>query len=261
MRARRCTPLGHNVCRSDRSHRVPLPHPGSRGPGNDGRDRRTAGLKLDCYTVSDIPIECARTPNPERLLDSTMLELTDQPTSVAEPDQQRRRQVALSIAAVGILGAAGLGAYVTGEGPRAAPSAEASMVSTTITPSEPNPAAVEPRDLAIADPAQNAQEASTAIEQERADGGCTIGALSLRLGASGDGVRCLQEALSVAGVFGGTVSGEFDQATATAVVAFQTAENLFVDGVVGRESAIALGHLARRGIAGRADAAPSRWSD
>lgn len=179
-------------------------------------------------------------PQPERPPDSTMPELTDQPTFVAEPDQQRRRQVALSIAAVGILGAAGLGAYITGEGPRAAPSAEASMVSTTIAPSEPNPAPREPRDLAIADPAQNAQEASTAIEQERADGGCTIGALSLRLGASGDGVRCLQEALSVAGVFGGTVSGEFDQATATAVVAFQTAENLFVDGVVGRESAIAL---------------------
>ena len=37
-------------------------------------------------------------PQPERPPDSTMPELTDQPTFVAEGDQQRRRQVALSIA-------------------------------------------------------------------------------------------------------------------------------------------------------------------
>ena len=114
------------------------------------------------------------------------------------------------------------------------------MVSTTIASSDRDSAVTEPPDLAIADPAQNAGEASTAVEQERSDGGCTIGALSLRLGATGEGVRCLQQALRATGEFSGDVSGEFDDATVRAVMAFQTAGNLFVDGVVGRESAIAL---------------------
>ncbi len=163
----------------------------------------------------------------------------DQPGSPADSGEQRRRQVGLSIAALGILGMASLGAYFTGDGSGDAPNAEASMVTTTIV-SPVDAVVAEVPDLAIADPAQNAGEASTAIDQERADGGCTIGAVSLRLGATGDGVRCLQQALAAAGAFRGEVSGEFDQATADGVVAFQTAENLFVDGVVGRESAIAL---------------------
>ncbi len=78
------------------------------------------------------------------------------------------------------------------------------------------------------------------VEQERADGGCTIGALSLRFGATGDGVRCLQQALIASGGFTGEASGSFGDATVRAVMAFQTAENLVVDGVDGRESAIAL---------------------
>jgi peptidoglycan hydrolase-like protein with peptidoglycan-binding domain len=163
----------------------------------------------------------------------------DPPPSTAEPAEQRRRQVALSVAALGILGAASLGAYVTDDGPRNAASAEALMASTT-TAAPDTSIAIDVPDLAIPDPAQNAGEASTVVEQERADGGCTIGALSLRFGATGGGVRCLQQALIASGGFTGEASGSFDDATVRAVMAFQTVENLFVDGVVGRESAIAL---------------------
>lgn len=75
---------------------------------------------------------------------------------------------------------------------------------------------------------------------DQADGGCTIGALSLRLGASGDGVMCLQEGLAAAGHYSGPISGEFGQQTFDAVQSYQVAENMFVDGVVGRETALGL---------------------
>lgn len=171
----------------------------------------------------------------------------DHQQSTAEPAQQRRRQVALSVAALGILGVASFGAYVTDGESRGAPSAEASMEPTTTAVADSS-ITIEVPDLAIADPAQNADEASTAVEQERADGGCTIGALSLRFGATGDGVRCLQEALGASGVYTGEASGSFDDATVRAVMTFQTAENLFVDGVVGQRERDRTRHLARRRI-------------
>ncbi len=97
-------------------------------------------------------------------------------------------------------------------------------------------------DLALTDPEQNADEPATKVEQLREDGRCTIGALSLRLGATGDGVTCLQDALRAEGYLRGTaVEAEFDDPTLSAVMAYQTAEDLFVDGVVGRESSLALG--------------------
>ncbi|NOX29413.1 MAG: murein L,D-transpeptidase, partial [Actinobacteria bacterium] len=71
---------------------------------------------------------------------------------------------------------------------------------------------------------QNALEPDTANGDERADGGCTIGALSIRLGSDGDGV----------------VDGTFDDSVARAAMAYQQANDLYVDGVVGRESAIEL---------------------
>ena len=95
-------------------------------------------------------------------------------------------------------------------------------------------------DLVELDLGQDLLEPDTLVDGARADGGCTIGALSLRLGASGDGVACLQTALAGVGLFGGTATGEFDQATLEAAYAFQSSNNLFVDGVIGRETALAL---------------------
>lgn len=71
--------------------------------------------------------------------------------------------------------------------------------------------------------------------------GCKIEAASLRLGATGDSVSCLQTALAAAGYYTGAPTGSFDQATFTAVEALQTDRDLFVDGVAGRESGLSLG--------------------
>jgi len=69
---------------------------------------------------------------------------------------------------------------------------------------------------------------------------CVMSVLSLRHGESGESVRCLQSALIDAGYYKGAPTGTFDQATFTAVEKMQAERNLFVDGIVGRESAISL---------------------
>ncbi|MFM2073656.1 MAG: hypothetical protein RLZZ623_3920 [Actinomycetota bacterium] len=70
---------------------------------------------------------------------------------------------------------------------------------------------------------------------------CLMDVLSVRPGATGKSVQCLQQALIAGGFYSGAVSGSFDQATFAAVEKMQTERNLFVDGIVGRESAISLG--------------------
>jgi peptidoglycan hydrolase-like protein with peptidoglycan-binding domain len=105
--------------------------------------------------------------------------------------------------------------------------------------------AVTPVGLALpdleGDLGQNEAEPAAPVEPERADGGCTIGALSIRLTSQGDGVACLQQALADAGFYDGAIDGDFDDPTLAAVMAYQEDAGLFVDGVVGRESAVELG--------------------
>ena len=87
---------------------------------------------------------------------------------------------------------------------------------------------------------QNEVESTDPIEPEREDGGCTIGAQSIRLSSQGDGVICLQQALADEGYYDGAIDGDFDNPTLSAVMVYQEDQGLFVDGVVGRESAIQL---------------------
>jgi peptidoglycan hydrolase-like protein with peptidoglycan-binding domain len=70
---------------------------------------------------------------------------------------------------------------------------------------------------------------------------CLMDRLSVRLGDSGHSVTCVQEALITAGYLTGPATGQFDQATFAAAEAMQTDRDLYVDGIVGRESAISLG--------------------
>lgn len=70
--------------------------------------------------------------------------------------------------------------------------------------------------------------------------GCRLTERSLAAGAVGDNVVCLQEALVKAGYMS-SVSGSFDAATDAAVRKLQTDKDLFVDGVAGRETGLALG--------------------
>ncbi|MEP6298859.1 MAG: peptidoglycan-binding domain-containing protein, partial [Ilumatobacter sp.] len=174
-----------------------------------------------------------------------------QSTQFSKPVEQRRREVALGLGLVGVLGLAALGAVVTAGGESSsvatadAPDQALEDIDAAIDASEQAAAAddglVEMVDVelaGLADPDPDVDGAPE--EQERSDGGCTIGALSLRLGATGDGVTCLQDALADEGYFSGTSNGEFGQSTFDAVMAYQQAEDMFVDGVVGRETALGL---------------------
>jgi peptidoglycan hydrolase-like protein with peptidoglycan-binding domain len=69
---------------------------------------------------------------------------------------------------------------------------------------------------------------------------CPIEPDSLRQGDTGDDVVCLQRALVEAGLYDGDTSGTFDGATYQAVRQLQEDRDLFVDGIVGRETALSL---------------------
>jgi hypothetical protein len=169
----------------------------------------------------------------------------------SKPVEQRRREAFLGLAVVGVLGAAAVVAFATASGSNQATAIatadaiddidaaiDATAQADAASAGEPFVDLVDVELAGLADP-----DPATIDDGEaprRADGGCTIGALSLRLGASGDGVACLQNALADAGFFDGTANGEFGQSTFDAVMRYQEAEDFFVDGVVGRETALGL---------------------
>ena len=70
---------------------------------------------------------------------------------------------------------------------------------------------------------------------------CTITAEKLGVGDTGIDVKCLQQGLANAGYFSGEISGTYGQETFSAVETMQEERKLFVDGVVGRETAISVG--------------------
>lgn len=71
-------------------------------------------------------------------------------------------------------------------------------------------------------------------------GRCAVNA-SVRVGSTGSGVRCLQSALIAAGYPVGPVDGQFGNQTRAAVIKYQRAKGLIVDGVAGRQTASSLG--------------------
>ncbi len=73
------------------------------------------------------------------------------------------------------------------------------------------------------------------------DEGCIMVERSVTFGSTGPTVTCLQEAMQKDGIYTGPISGTYDQATFDAVKALQVREDLFVDGLAGRETGIFLG--------------------
>jgi peptidoglycan hydrolase-like protein with peptidoglycan-binding domain len=73
-----------------------------------------------------------------------------------------------------------------------------------------------------------------------ATGACTMTQRSARQGDTGADITCIQKALIAGGFLAGAPSGTFDIATVVAVKAVQTKRDMFVDGIVGRETAISL---------------------
>jgi peptidoglycan hydrolase-like protein with peptidoglycan-binding domain len=156
-------------------------------------------------------------------------------------DHRRRLSVALALGAV--VAAAAVGAVVTADD-SAADSIVISADGADDSVAASDDAAAAPVGLVLPDLegelGQNEVESTAPVDPERADGGCTIGALSIRLGSEGDGVECLQQALADEGFYDGAIDGDFDDPTLMAVMAYQEEAGLFVDGVVGRESALEL---------------------
>ena len=70
---------------------------------------------------------------------------------------------------------------------------------------------------------------------------CTLTERSLGGGSSGADVICLQEALREAGYLDRNPTGTYDNQTAAAVEKLQADRELYVDGKVGRETALSLG--------------------
>ena len=71
--------------------------------------------------------------------------------------------------------------------------------------------------------------------------GCIMVERSVTVGSTGPTVTCLQTAMASDGIYTGAISGVYDQATFDAVRALQVREDLFVDGLAGRETGIFLG--------------------
>ena len=88
--------------------------------------------------------------------------------------------------------------------------------------------------------------------------GCPIGQYLTEGRRGSDDVRCLQAALNAAGVDSGPVDGWYGPITRGAVVAYQTANGLTVDGEVGAQTA---GHLAIWQPAPRGDAPEQRQAN
>ena len=72
-------------------------------------------------------------------------------------------------------------------------------------------------------------------------GDCTMTQRAARQGDTGPDVLCIQNALIAQGLLSGTASGTFDTPTFSAIKSLQTKKDMFVDGVVGRETALSLG--------------------
>lgn len=104
-------------------------------------------------------------------------------------------------------------------------------VSTTVTaPSMSTAAAIAPTTTEL-----------DLVGEEEVPDDCTIAKRTLRTGDTGASVLCLQKALIRDNRLEGSASGTFDGPTRSAVIALQTEKSLFVDGEVGRESALVLG--------------------
>lgn len=146
-----------------------------------------------------------------------------------------RRLLSLTALTVGALALAG---YATGWFAPSGVSSKDTSVATTgtslltaastpaqVTPTSAPTAVIGEQDLVGDEPSPDA---------------CVLEATSIRIGDTGTDVGCLQRALVALGYLEGEASGVFDDATQQAVTRVQIDRTLFVDGVVGRETALSL---------------------
>jgi peptidoglycan hydrolase-like protein with peptidoglycan-binding domain len=162
--------------------------------------------------------------------------------------RDRRGLLTVAVVSTAVCGLVAVGQAGGGNG-----SADAALDTLAAPPgTEAATSSAAPVSAPVADAPVPAQPASTVpgagdgLQDLDGDGApvgddCILAGSSVRLGQTGADVACVQHALIDAGFYSGPASGVFDGATDAAVRRLQDERDLFVDGVVGRESAISLG--------------------
>ena len=83
---------------------------------------------------------------------------------------------------------------------------------------------------------------SVAVDEPASvDGACSIGTTTLRSGSSGPAVNCLERTLEALGFQSTYIDTYFRSTTVASVIAYQQANGLFADGIVGPQTGGSLG--------------------
>ncbi|HEX3087143.1 MAG TPA: L,D-transpeptidase family protein [Ilumatobacteraceae bacterium] len=159
-----------------------------------------------------------------------------------------RRAIAVLGAGAALIGVISLGQSFFKDSPSSATAASpdtgavVAESSTTIAAVTQSGVAVDPTaTTVVAAQLQAGEQDVDGDEPTGTSSGCKLDKRELRLNDSGAAVTCLQQALVTAGYLSGAPSGVYDNATFSAVNKLQKEKDLFVDGLVGRETALALG--------------------
>lgn len=168
------------------------------------------------------------------------------PHGLALPMHRHDIRALAVVAGISAVGIATFG-WATGDEGSAAPAGTLAPVATTTTLAGGATVAIGDTTTTV-DPAAGSTVATDAtstsdepvVEGENEDG-CVITERSLNPGDTGASVTCLQEALIAAGYLTGSASGTYDSATESAVRTLQIDKDLYVDGIAGRETGLALG--------------------
>ena len=159
-----------------------------------------------------------------------------------------RRAIAVLVAGAAVISVISLGQSILKDSPSSAtaasPNSQAVVgeATTTLASTTQQGAVVDPTatTIAAAQLTQAGQDLAGDEPTGAATSGCKLDKRELRLNDSGAAVTCLQTALIGAGYLTGAPSGLYDNATFSAVNKLQKDKDLFVDGLVGRETALAL---------------------
>ncbi len=181
---------------------------------------------------SDLASEIAEPRNPQT-------PMTYEPARSSAPRRRRSSEViTVALAALAVVVLVAMVVVDRFSGPsRSAATVEAQAPTAGIGgPGEGAGAAVPPTTVV-----PSADEPKELDGSQTAGGKCLMEVASLKVGSSGASVVCLQQALAAAGLYSGAAGGSFDTPTYAAVRRLQEQRNLFVDGAVGRETAISLG--------------------
>jgi peptidoglycan hydrolase-like protein with peptidoglycan-binding domain len=145
------------------------------------------------------------------------------------PDVYRRRRLTAGAVAGGLVVATVWGISQLGDAD--------SGTTIDAAAADPAPIAAAPVVVTVPEVEPERQPDLAALELVT----CTLDVTEVSAGDSGDAVSCVQTALYAATMYDGPISGSFDDATADAVRGFQRAVGLYVDGIVGKNTATELG--------------------